>query len=191
MHFDGIRSSGGIYFFPGEVSMIPHLLFYFLNGRQHSKPKSYFTCINTEWIIYKSQLFGIIYAKSVTQGIHKALRMVNPWRKGRLRDEWKVTTVSQVGFFFSPPFSLLFLLLLFFSFSLSLSLTVSVISFRYKWVERKTTTTTTFWHKQCIWHLDNWHCSLFSFPFLIAVWIQNHISLLAQHSTPFCCDLLI
>lgn len=64
-----------------EVAMIPRrrlLLFYFLSDRQQSKPKSHFTCINTQWIIYKSQLFGIIYAKSVTQGIHKAFRMVNP-----------------------------------------------------------------------------------------------------------------
>lgn len=42
-------SVGVFIFFPGEVSMIPHLLlFYFLNDRQQSKPKSHFTCINTQ-----------------------------------------------------------------------------------------------------------------------------------------------
>lgn len=36
-------------FSPSEVSMIPHLLlFYFLNDRQQSKPKSHFTCIKTQ-----------------------------------------------------------------------------------------------------------------------------------------------
>lgn len=72
-------SVGVFIFFSGKVSMISLLLlFYFPKDRQQSKPKSHFTCINTQWIIYKSQLFGIIYARSVTQGIHKALRMVNP-----------------------------------------------------------------------------------------------------------------
>lgn len=37
------------FFSPGKVSMIPHLLlFYFLNDRQQSKPKSHFTCVNTQ-----------------------------------------------------------------------------------------------------------------------------------------------
>lgn len=105
-----------IYFFPGKISMISHLLlFYFLNDRQQSKPKSHFTCINTQWIIYKSQLFCIIYAKSVTRGIHKALRMVNPERYGRLGDDWKVT-VEKTRFWYVYLFLFcLFVCFLFFS----------------------------------------------------------------------------
>lgn len=74
-------SHKGIYFFSVKSLWFysPLLLFFFVYvmDRQRSELGGHLTCINTQWIIYKFQLFGITYAKTVTGGGRPALRMLS------------------------------------------------------------------------------------------------------------------
>lgn len=90
-----------LYFLRWNVSLA-----LFLFSRTPVERKSHFTCINTQWIIYKSQLFGMLYEKGVCGGpyITHYPRLTQRGDEGKQ----KVRSDIQDADFFSSPHSYTF-----------------------------------------------------------------------------------